>query len=128
MEKKEYPNLKSFAEYSPEERRAMQSKGGKRSAEVQKERRKMKEQAEMILASKSTQKGTKKLAKELGISEDEIDNQLVMITGVIKKAMKGDVNAFNSIRELVGEKVQEVKVTSDVDSKVTELKELLEDE
>ena len=38
--------------------------------------------------------------KDLGLSEDEVDNQMALVVAMYGKALKGDVQAFNAIREV----------------------------
>ena len=49
--------------------------------------------------------------KDLGIEEDDIDNQMALIVAMYGKALKGDVQAFNTIREVV----QDEKTIQDKD-------------
>ena len=75
-------------------------KGGQKSGEVRRKRKAMKEQMEMLLSLPF--KSTKQLnfMKDLGIEEDNIDNQMALIVALYGKALKGDVQAFNTIREV----------------------------
>lgn len=75
-------------------------KAGKKSAEVRRQRKAMKEQMEMLLTLPFKQTKQLKFIKELGISEEEIDNQMALIVAMYGKALKGDVQAFNTIREV----------------------------
>ena len=58
-------------------------------------------------------KSTKQLnfMKDLGIEEDNLDNQMALIVAMYGKALKGDVQAFNTIREVV----QDEKTVKDED-------------
>ena len=49
--------------------------------------------------------------KDLGIEEDNLDNQMALIVAMYGKALKGDVQAFNTIREVV----QDEKTVKDED-------------
>ena len=60
----------------------------------------MKEQMEMLLSLPFKQGEQLNFIKELGINEDEIDNQMALLVAVYGKALKGDVQAFNTIREV----------------------------
>ena len=75
-------------------------KGGKKSGEVRRQRKAMKEQMEILLSLPSKQKEQVDFIKSLGIEEDEIDNQMALIVALYGKALKGDVQAFNTIREV----------------------------
>lgn len=76
-------------------------KGGKKSGEIRRQRKAMKEQFEMLLSLPFKQKKQLDFMKDLGIKEDEIDNQMALIVAMYGKALKGDVQAFNIIREVV---------------------------
>lgn len=75
-------------------------KGGQKSGEVRRQRKAMKEQMEMLLSLPFKQRDQLNFIKELGINEDEIDNQMALIVAMYGKALKGDVQAFNTIREV----------------------------
>ncbi len=75
-------------------------KAGKKSGEVRRQRKAMKEQMEMLLALPFKQTRELKFIKELGINENDIDNQMALIVAIYGKALKGDVQAFNTIREV----------------------------
>ena len=86
-------------------------KGGQKSGEVRRKRKAMKEQMEMLLSLPF--KSTKQLnfMKDLGIEKDNLDNQMALIVALYGKALKGDVQAFNTIREVV----QDEKTIKDED-------------
>ena len=96
---------------SREEAKKNGAKGGKKSGEVRRKRKAMKEQMEMLLSLPF--KSTKQLnfMQDLGIEEDNIDNQMALIVAMYGKALKGDVQAFNTIREVV----QDEKTVKDED-------------
>ena len=90
-----------FNKRSANEARENGAKGGKKSGEVRRQRKAMKEQMEMLLSLPFKQKKQLNFIKDLGIEEDEIDNQMALIVAMYGKALKGDVQAFNTIREVV---------------------------
>ena len=96
---------------SREEAKKNGQKGGQKSGEVRRKRKAMKEQMEMLLSLPF--KSTKQLnfMKDLGIEEENIDNQMALIVAMYEKALKGDVQAFNTIREVV----QDEKTVKDED-------------
>ena len=75
-------------------------KAGKKSGEVRRQRKAMKEQMEMLLSLPFKQGDQLNFIKGLGINEDEIDNKMALIVAMYGKALKGDVQAFNIIREV----------------------------
>lgn len=76
-------------------------KGGQKSGEVRRKRKAMKEQMEILLSLPFKQTKQLNFMKELGIEENEIDNQMALIVAMYGKALKGDIQAFNTIREVV---------------------------
>lgn len=110
-------NLIPFGERTESEQRAIQSAGGKASGEARRERKKMREQAEMLLSLPLKEGILKNQLKALGIDEGDIDNQMAMVIAMWQKVLSGDkgsVQAFNSLRELVGEKQTDLNVNGGV--------------
>ena len=93
-------NLIPFNKQTESQQRENARKGGQKSGEVRRQRKAMKEQMEMLLTLPFKQTKQLKFIKELGISEEEIDNQMALIVAMYGKALKGDVQAFNTIREV----------------------------
>lgn len=85
---------------SREEAKKNGSKGGKKSGEVRRKRKAMKEQMEMLLTLPVKNQEQYNFISNLGIDKKEIDNQMALIVAMYAKALKGDVQAFNSIREV----------------------------
>ena len=85
---------------SREEAKKNGAKGGKKSGEARRKRRAMKEQMEMLLALPVKNQEHYAFIANLGISDGEIDNQMALIVAMYAKALKGDVQAFNAIREV----------------------------
>lgn len=93
-------NLIPFNKRTENEQREYAKKGGQKSGEVRRQRKAMKEQMEMLLSLPFKQEKQLKFMKSLGIEEEEIDNQMALMVAMYAKALKGDVQAFNSIREV----------------------------
>lgn len=85
---------------SREEAKKNGSKGGKKSGEVRRKRKAMKEQMEMLLTLPVKNQEQYNFISNLGIDKKEIDNQMALIVAMYAKALKGDVQAFNAIREV----------------------------
>ena len=93
-------NLIPWNKRTENEQREYAKKGGQKSGEVRRKRKAMKEQMEMLLALPFKQQKQVNFMKGLGIEEDNIDNQMALIVALYGKALKGDVQAFNAIREV----------------------------
>ncbi len=87
------------------------AKGGRKSGEVRRKRKAMKEQMELLLALPAKYEDEKEFMGFLGIDEENWDNQMALIIALYKKAMKGDVFAFQEIRKIV----QDEQTTSEED-------------
>ncbi|MCI9247483.1 MAG: hypothetical protein HFJ30_10400 [Clostridia bacterium] len=103
-------NLIPWEQRSKEEHREYSRQGGIRSGEVRRQRKAMKEQMNLLLSLPFNLKDrsgreVKKMLAELGIDEDEIDNQMAMIISLWKTACtangKNQVAAFQEIRKVV---------------------------
>lgn len=94
-------NLIPFNKRTESEQREYAKKGGQKSGEVRRKRKAMKEQMEMLLSLPFKSKKQLNFIKDLGIEEDNIDNQMALIVAMYGKALKGDVQAFNIIREVI---------------------------
>ena len=87
-----------------EEARAIQSMGGKASQEVQRKRKTMREQAELLLSLPIKNKAARKKLKEMGIDKEEQDNQMLIIYQLFIRAANSDLEAMKLLIELLGEK------------------------
>ena len=81
---------------------------------------------EMLLSLPLTDDKAKAQFERMGIDSDDMDNQMAMVVKTYLQAMKGNINAVNVIREIIGERVMEVNVNNNIDDKVKELDKLLD--
>lgn len=88
-------NLRPFNKMDEETKKKIQSKGGKASGESKRARKTFKEELLLLL--------------------ENGDNQKKISVSLMKKALSGDIKAFEVIRDTIGEKPtdkQEVKVVN----------------
>lgn len=111
---------------SKSEAREKGQKGGVKSGEVRRQRKAMKEQMEMLLTLPLKDQKIINKFKQIGIDTNDMNNQMALIMATYQKALKGDMQAMNVIRELVGERVQEFRVSASIDDKVQELHSILD--
>ena len=124
-------NLIPFtSEQNREEAKRNGQKGGKKSGEVRRQRKAMKEQAELLLSlpfNLTDKRGNelKEVLKKLGIDEDNIDNQMAMIVALWKTALgngRNQVTAVQELRDIIGDKeekeatVQRIEIINDLPS------------
>ncbi len=88
---------------TPEEVRKITSKGGKRSGEVRKARKTLKETMNMILECVPTDQESKDIMAEIEGLVQKYDYSTVIMAALAKKAKSGDVAAIKELRDLIGE-------------------------
>ena len=95
-------NLKPFT--SEKEAREKGRKGGIKSQQVQRERKRAKDCMNMILALDAKGDKSKQMMKNLGIKDEEQQNiMLLMSTMFLKAATTGEPNAVKAVLEIAGE-------------------------
>lgn len=100
-------NLKPRTTLSKEEAKEMGSKGGKASVKKRRERKAMKECFEMVLGLPLKDAKSREKIKNLGIKDKDINNQVAIIVSMVNEALKGNVKAYESIRDTIGERPTE---------------------
>ena len=115
-------DLIPFNELTVEEQKKIASKGGKASVKARREKKKIKEQMELLLSLPNKDAKTKKKLKAMGIDIGNIDNQMAMVLSMYQKAISGDVQAATFIRDSMGEKVAEkVEIRKSVEEVANEI-------
>lgn len=121
-------NLIPWNKRTENEQREYAKKGGQKSGEVRRQRKAMKEQAELLLALPFNiidKQGNelKKILENLGIDENNIDNQMAMIVALWRTALgngRNQVTAVQELRDIIGEKaekevtIQRVEIINDL--------------
>lgn len=126
-------NLKPIRYLSSEEAKRRGSKGGRASGEARRRRKLIKEQMEIALSLPVSNKKIRKTMDDIGLDEEDMDNQMALVLAMIQQGCKGDVGAFNSIRDLMGEKPQDkVELSGEVNNpfeglSTEDLKKLIND-
>ena len=94
------------------------SKGGKRSVEVRREKKTLRELVELF-AALGVSEETRKKMKALGIPEELWTRKMQPVVALFSKANKGDVSAFNAIRDIIGEKpIDKTQVSGGLDANI----------
>lgn len=96
-------NLIPMSERTKEEVREIARKGGVNSGKARREKKKMREQAELLLSLPLKDAKAREKLKKLGITNKQLDNQMAMIISMWQKALKGDVQAASWLRDICGE-------------------------
>lgn len=101
-------NLKPSNTRTEEELRIMTRKGGIKSGEARRRKKTMREALEMLMYQTELNEQTKQMLRAEGIENPEDFNHQVVITrSLIAKAEAGDVQAYNAICAMIGEKPAE---------------------
>lgn len=101
-------NLRSADMLTEKELRQMASNGGKKSAEVRRQKKSMREALEMMLYDVELDEQTKERLKAQGVTDKkDFNHQTVITRSLIAKAEAGDVQAYNAICAMIGEKPAE---------------------
>ena len=132
-------NLIPNSERTPSELREITSKGGKASGEARRRKKSMRENLEILLSMPLKKGKGADIEKGKNLQEFTTQNLTVeqaVLLAQIKKALKGDIYAFETIRDLIGEKpVNKSEVSASVKAEnpfeglsTDELKKLINDE
>ena len=102
-------NLKPLNTRSKEDQMKIRSNGGKKSGEVRRKRKQLREELLALLSAGNTQKN--------------------ISLALIDQALNGNVKAFETIRDTIGEKPVEKVVMSEVDPNViSEVEEMVKND
>lgn len=112
-------NLVKNSELTPTERREKASKAGKASAEARRKKKTMKEVLEFMMYHSELSPALKQRLADEGIEEGDMNHQLVITRSLIAKAEQGDVQAYNTICAMIGEKpAEKFDVSGRMDSRI----------
>lgn len=107
-------NLKPNTTLSKEEAKELGHKGGIASGKARREKKMIKDNIELLLGLPIKNNKMKDNLKALGIDETEMNNQMALVIAMYQKALKGDVQAFNTLRDTIGQKPVEVQEVREV--------------
>ena len=117
-------NLKKNSERTPSELREMTRKGGIKSGEARRNKKTMREALEMLMFDVEVDEAAKDKLRGAGISEKDFNNQMLITLGLMKKAREGDVQAYNAICAMIGEKpADKIDLGGDIFSRVRVVRE-----
>lgn len=112
-------NLVRNSDLTPQERREKASKAGKASVEARRKKKTMKEVLEYMLHDSELKPALKQMLADEGIDENEMNHQMVITRSLIAKAEQGDVQAYNTICAMIGEKpADKLDLSGSLDSKI----------
>lgn len=112
-------DLIPFNQLTEEEHKKLCRKAGKKSGEVRRKKRDMKEAMKLLLDMPVTNEKTKETMASLGITDTDMTNQMAMLIRMMQQATSGNIKAAEFVRDIAGEKPSErLEVTSN-DIKIT---------
>lgn len=94
--------------------------GGIASGEARRRKKTMREALEMMLYNTELSEQTKQILQAEGIKNaDDFNHQMVITRSLIAKAESGDVQAYNAICAMIGEKpADKVEMTGDIEHEI----------
>lgn len=98
-------NLISLADRTTEEKRQIGIKGGKASGEARRRKKNMRECLSLLLQLDIKSPKVREQLTKLGVTDEEMTNEMAMMVSVMNKAMKGDIQAVNFIRDTSGQQL-----------------------
>lgn len=96
-------NLIPNEQRTPSERRENARKAGKASGAARREKKKLKEYAELLLSLPVADMRKYNALTRMGIPIEEIDNKMLIVAGLLKEAGNGNVPAAKELRSIIGE-------------------------
>lgn len=100
-------NLLKAEDLTSEQLRERARKGGLASVEAKRRKKTMREALELLMYKTELNEQTKQMLEAEGISEEDFNHQMVITRSLIAKAESGDVQAYNAICAMIGEKPAE---------------------
>lgn len=97
-------NLIPLNKRTKSEQREIAKKGGIESGKIRREKKQMKEIINDLFSKPVTNQKIIDKLKTLGYEDDEITNQIAMISSAFFKALKGDIRAMEFLRDTAGQK------------------------
>ena len=94
------------------------SNAGKKSGEVRRKRKLLKDLFESLLNTSITDEDMKKELKDNGFKNEEQNYNTLLGVSMLTEAMKGNTKAFELIRDTIGEKPKE-KISFEVNDEIS---------
>ena len=107
MPKGRKENLINPADRTSEELREMTRKGGIDSGVARRRKKTMREALEFLMYESKLTEQYKQMLKEQGVKPEDMNHQMMITRSLIAKAEGGDVQAYNAICAMIGEKPAE---------------------
>lgn len=102
-------NIDNLRVLTSEEARVIGSKGGKASVEARRQKKSLREKAKLLMTLSIQDQEELLKAQKLGLNEEEVDIEmmnLIHMLNIIKKENFNSVGAFNTLKDLTDELVE----------------------
>lgn len=122
MSEKQKDNLIPFNKMTVERQREIASLGGKRSQEVRKQKKTMRETLQMIMDLKVSNPHYQEVMKDYKIKSKDQTNQTALMMNLYERALNSKtLDELNEILEILGQKptTQDVSVSVDTQTRET---------
>lgn len=100
-------NLIRNSDLTPKERREKAAKAGRSSGKARRRKKTMREALEILMFNTELPEALKARMKAEGIKPEDMNHQMAITRSLIAKAESGDVQAYNAICAMIGEKPAE---------------------
>lgn len=97
-------NLVPFDERTENEQRKIASAGGKASGKARRRKKSMKQKMQMLLSLPAADNDQTELAA-MGVDQEDMDNEMVLVKALFLAAAEGDTRAFDRIQDVLGKSV-----------------------
>lgn len=94
----------NFAEMTPEKHKQLSSVGGKKSGEVRRRKRDLKQSTDLLLSLKVKDPKLRQEMLEGGIKKGDLDNQMALVFKQFIKALGGSTRAAEFLADILGER------------------------
>lgn len=127
---KSLENLRTGSDLTENERKERIRKMNKASHEAKRRKKTMREALEMMMFHTELNEQTKQMLEAEGIKDaEDFNHQMVITRSLIAKAEAGDVQAYNAICSMIGEKpAEKLEVSGDVFRNLRVVREVQEDD
>ena len=97
-------NLVPFDERSEKEARELGQKGGIASGAARRRKKNLKQKMQMLLSLPAADNDQTELAA-MGVDQEDMDNEMVLVKALFLAAAEGDTRAFDRIQDVLGKSV-----------------------
>ena len=112
-------NLILFGDMDKEKHREYASHGGKKSGEVRRQKKKMKETMGMILSLDLPESESKETLREMGFEDEDLNVQTAILMRQAQKAMAGNLDSAKFVRD-VSDEIGAIKDDTDTNDRIVE--------